>query len=900
MENLLPSCFCRVKEQVYEEVTASSVEDIHSSPQFPGAPMIAEKMHDITVPLGGDAEFHVDVHGEPAPVLAWYLNNEMIEESNDCLIYANGGSHTLSMRNVLKKNTGVIKCIAINEYGRDEREAILRIDDSLPSQKNSLPKIISLMKSLELVEGNDAHFTVTYEGSPAPEVNWFKDSIYLTDDYGVEIQTGNGKSELYVPDIGKDDAGRYYCVISNRLGRTQCSADLYVSELPVSPTMGEKLYSESPALSGTGPPVIVEKPGDIRVFEGDSVCLVFRAVGVPTPTGVFLWQEKDIANDSHFAIENKDDIWKLTVKQAELYLQGTIMFIADNRHGHTECSVRLRVEESIVAPIFMKKAENIHVREGDRCQFTVKVKGKPQPRVEWYRNGRLLSEREGLHFYRDSDNHSLIIKNASIDYAGKFKCVAVNNAGEASCSAALVMEDEGKAPKFARYMTEKEACEGEMVEFVVSIQGKPAPEVKWYKNNFLLRESKRFVMKTEGDDYRLVIKHVDEDDCGIFKCAATNTYGSVISEAFLNVVEKKVAPVLSKQLHDVTARLHDRLELEVCLEQSTQHETTWRRNGQVLKSSSKCKIIKDLGRDMLAIDNLRQIDAGEYVCIIRNELGECKTSANVTIPDWQSSSKPAVNEEVAVSVDSSSVNSMPTIVLEKGERSGKAPMSNDDNRLIMAPGKALKLTIKETGDRNNSQYRLIGASSAEDTRITSASEEEQDFPPEFISALEDFDVVKGKEARFEVGIIGQPSPKVTWLKDGIQIRESAKVKFGLQNRVHSITIESCDSNDIGCYECVAINSKGRISCQAMLSIDSYFGSAERYENVIRRKSEEGLSPKFHKTISDLRIKEGMLRVFVHNFYFCICSKVTQWFGLSIEVKHYELHSLIEVTHVSQS
>ena len=852
----------RAKEQVFEEVVASSADELHASAQSQEAPKIINRLHDVYIGDGGQAEFQVEVYGDPTPVLAWYLNDEVIEENDSCLIYANGGSHCLSMRNISQKDTGVVKCIAINEFGRDESEAILGIDDSLPCQKNTLPKMITLMKSLELVEGSDAHFIVTFEGNPAPDVNWFKDSIYLTDDYGVEIQTTLGRSELFVPDVGKDDAGKYHCVISNRLGRTQCSADLYVADMPASPmVISEQVYRESPMSYAAGLPVIIEKPGDIRVFEGDSVCLVFRAVGEPMPIGAFLWQDKDISDDVHFSIENIDDIWKLTVKQAELYLQGVITFIAENPRGRSECSVKLRIDESIVAPMFTKTAENIHVKEGERCQFTVKVKGKPLPRVEWYRKGRLLNEKEGLHFFRDGEKHSLIIKNASNDYAGKFKCVAVNNAGEASCSAALFIEGEGRPPKFLKQLTENEACEGDMVRFDVTVQGKPKPEIKWYKNNFLLRESKRFVMKSEGESSSLIIKCVDEDDCGIFKCAATNSYGSIISEAFLNVVEQKVAPVLFKKLQDVTAGQRDRLQLEVCLEQSTQHETWWYKNGHPLKSSSRCKLNKEPGRDSLVIDNLRQSDAGEYLCVIRNELGECSSSANVVIHEWQSSSKPTVNEETAVPLAMNLDEAIPTVVIGSGNEEANI----DGNRFVMAPGKALKLTIKETGGKD-SQFKLVAASSAEDTRITSASEEEQDFPPEFISALEDVDILKGRQARFEVGIIGQPSPKVTWLKDGIQLRESAKVKFGLQNRVHSVTIHDCASNDIGCYECVAINSKGRISCQAMLSVNAELGAAERYEHAQRKKSTDGVSPKFHKTISDLRIKEGMLNPYCKTLF----------------------------------
>ena len=844
--------FRRVREKVIEEVSATNVEamQVHSSPQE--APVIIKRLEGAVVPLGATVEFNVEVRGHPAPVLAWYFNEEMVEESDHCHIFVNGSLHKLSFQNVTHRNTGTIRCIAINEVGRDQCEATLRIDQSRPSQKNTIPKFISQMKSLQLIEGGDAHFEVSFEGNPPPEVSWFKDSIFLTDDYGVEIVTQDGESELYLPDVGKDDSGKYYCVLQNRLGKTQCFGELFVSEQPVSSTK-EQVVSDRPVFSTTGPPLIVEKPGDIRVFEGDSVCLVFRAIGDPPLSGKFLWDGKDLSDDIHFSIEEKDDIWKLTLKQAELYLQGVILFVAENDKGLAECSVKLKVDESIVAPMFTKTAENIYVRAGDRCQFSVKVKGKPLPRVEWYKNGRLLSDKEEIHIYRDGDKHSLIIRKASREWAGKFKCVAVNNAGEASCSAMLNIDGDGKAPRFVSALEEQECSEGDVVKLSVKTQGKPNPEIKWYKNNILLRSSKRLVMESDGENHSLIIKRVDDDDCGMFKCAATNSYGSVISEAFLNVMEKSVPPVLAKRLQDVTAKENGKLELEVCLEEGSHHSTQWYRNGEKLKSTTHCSISKWADKDRLVIEKVLKNDEGEYVCVIHNDSGECSTTAKVTVTS--PSTKEFVDDDVVMSVNTAETNTMPTIVLGDGANDA----AKDEKRFVISPGKALKLTIKETGDDGSGQFRLVAAGSLEDARpgtSASVSEEEQDFPPEFISALEDIDLVKGKSAKFEVGIIGQPCPKVTWLKDGVQLRENSKVKFGLQNRVHSVTIERCDAGDIGCYECVAINSKGRISCQAMLSVDSDFGSVERYENAQRRKSEEGLSPKFHKTISDLRIKEG--------------------------------------------
>ena len=47
--------------------------------------------------------------------------------------------------------------------------------------------------------------------------------------------------------------------------------------------------------------------------------------------------------------------------------------------------------QELKAPEFLKTLSDVEVAEGESVKFRVKVKGYPQPRVTWYKDGQLLS-----------------------------------------------------------------------------------------------------------------------------------------------------------------------------------------------------------------------------------------------------------------------------------------------------------------------------------------------------------------------------------------------------------------------------------------------------------------------------------------------------------------------------
>ena len=69
--------------------------------------------------------------------------------------------------------------------------------------------------------------------------------------------------------------------------------------------------------------------------------------------------------------------------------------------------------------------------------------------------------------------------------------------------------------------------EGGEVSLDVTINGKPKPDVKWYKDDKPLRESNRLDIKARGDKHSVVILGIKAEDSGVYKCEAKGKMGTV-------------------------------------------------------------------------------------------------------------------------------------------------------------------------------------------------------------------------------------------------------------------------------------------------------------------------------------------------------------------------------------
>ena len=71
-------------------------------------------------------------------------------------------------------------------------------------------------------------------GKPEPSIKWFKEGKQLTDSADFEITYQNGRVKLVIPEVFKEDSGKYICSAQNKAGQAQSTAELVVK--------GEILY----------------------------------------------------------------------------------------------------------------------------------------------------------------------------------------------------------------------------------------------------------------------------------------------------------------------------------------------------------------------------------------------------------------------------------------------------------------------------------------------------------------------------------------------------------------------------------------------------------------------------------------------------------------------------------
>ncbi len=93
----------------------------------------------------------------------------------------------------------------------------------------------------------------------------------------------------------------------------------------------------------------------------------------------------------------------------------------------------------MIPPEFPQKLQSKSVKEGDTVRFTVRVSGKPVPEVTWYREGSQIVSSPDFEIQQEGDLHTLYIPEVFYEDAGKFSVRAENRAGEALCSADLIV-----------------------------------------------------------------------------------------------------------------------------------------------------------------------------------------------------------------------------------------------------------------------------------------------------------------------------------------------------------------------------------------------------------------------------------------------------------------------------
>ncbi|XP_010774283.1 immunoglobulin-like and fibronectin type III domain-containing protein 1, partial [Notothenia coriiceps] len=580
-----------------------------TTPDFTRKPMA------VTAPEGKKGLFKAIVSGEPAPTVTWARNNGELNEPEKYTTRYDQRSHEhiLEIINIKPDQAGAYKCLATNEYGQAVCTANLNVIEvgvkkkapaangdapldfrkmlkktvvvtrkkKLPPKKDGEidPKLLELLicapkkdyekicadfgvfdfrwllkrlnqlkkerldeqakvveqldnvKQIEVKPNGTAEFSLDMKlQDPNSSINLYKDGTLLPygdDDNSKHSLKQTGTNYVFsIKNPQPEDAGFYQLDVED--------ANVLATEFKV-------------------PPVgFIAKIKDVKTFESEEA--VFQCV-LSTPLNRITWSNKDLTleHGDKYEITVSEDklIHTLKVKDCKLADTGAYYAIA----GIASSSASLTVEDTGVQ--FVSGLSNTLANVGDRAELSCKLSSETAV-GRWYKNGKLLTEEDGVTIIKDGACHRLIIDCCKKDDGAVYRFEAEGRKSEAT----LNIQDPPKidADALRKFSEPVIIRAGENAEWKLPFSGGAPMTIQWYKDGDELFPALNVKIETSDTESKLRLLKCQRKDCGEVKIKIKNEYGIIEAISKLIVLGYPGPPAAPK----VVSAFKDCINLTWC------------------------------------------------------------------------------------------------------------------------------------------------------------------------------------------------------------------------------------------------------------------------------------------------------------------------------------------------
>lgn len=272
-------------------------------------------------------------------------------------------------------------------------------------------------------------------------------------------------------------------------------------------------------------PTFVSTTSSQMINEGDTIklpCLVDKLDGF-----VLLWKKgKDIVavgsqlinkEDNRVKLEETENGNTLVISLAEPDDAGEYTCqISASRPTELRHSVQIRV-----APQIRPVPHNGHlvVYQGDSATLSCDIlKGNPTPEITWKRKERKMPSGE-----EEIRGLSITFSQTTRHHSGIYTCSADNGFGF-SANATIVL-DVQHAPVVEQEQTFIHTREYDETEVICTVHASPKAEVVWFRDGIPMTKEQG-IFSHRGNRHSLLLPGIRESTFGIYKCKATNKFGS--------------------------------------------------------------------------------------------------------------------------------------------------------------------------------------------------------------------------------------------------------------------------------------------------------------------------------------------------------------------------------------
>uniref|UniRef100_A0A674CNR6 Neuronal cell adhesion molecule n=1 Tax=Salmo trutta TaxID=8032 RepID=A0A674CNR6_SALTR len=254
------------------------------------------------------------------------------------------------------------------------------------------------------------------------------------------------------------------------------------------------------------------------------------------------------------------------------------------------------------------------VLRGQVLELECIAEGLPTPEVSWSKvSGEFPAKRTSfLHFQK-----TLRIVDVSEADAGEYRCTARNRLASVHHTIRVTVKGLSSAPYWISAPRNLVLAPRERGNLICRASGTPKPTITWAMNGIPIENSpKDPSRKVEGDT--IIFEEVQTGSSAVYQCHASNEYGYLLSNAFVNVLSETPRVLTpANKVYQVIRNNHALLDCSSF--GSPIPKITWFKDSRSSTLDGDPYVLHENGT--LEIHVAQALNSGKYTCVARNSLG---------------------------------------------------------------------------------------------------------------------------------------------------------------------------------------------------------------------------------------------------------------------------------------